>query len=202
MGPALANARPPYVARLTRGKSSSPGRAERRWRRPGTLDMGWHCVDRYPGAMLCRHLYTWTHTLNRTRSSASSQWSSCRQFGAPQQISTVFACWLRYCTDVAQRRSTKICTMFGRFLGWYTIYMHFWGKKGLLPPNGILSGAKFTLRPSLAFSYIGSVTARHSSSGRQPNFAALCKEWNYGTFTEGATYIRLGGHYVGHRPTF
>ena len=29
------------------------------------------------------------------------------------------------------------------------------------------------MSPSLAFSYIGSVTARHSSSGRQPNFAAL-----------------------------
>jgi len=40
--------------------------------------------------------------------------------------------------------------------------------RGLLPPNRILPGAKFTLRPSLAFSYIGSVTARHSSSGHQP----------------------------------
>ena len=29
------------------------------------------------------------------------------------------------------------------------------------PPNGILSGAKFTLRPSLALSFIGSDTARH-----------------------------------------
>jgi len=35
-----------------------------------------------------------------------------------------------------------------------------------LPPDGILPGAKFTLRPSLAFSYIGSVTARNSSSGQ------------------------------------
>jgi len=34
-----------------------------------------------------------------------------------------------------------------------------------LTPNGILRGAKFTLRPNLAF-YIGSVTARHSSSWR------------------------------------
>ena len=50
-------------------------------------------------------------------------------------------------------------------------YIHFWG---LLPPNGILSGAKFTLRPDLAFSYIDSVTARHSSSDRQPNFATWC----------------------------
>jgi len=40
---------------------------------------------------------------------------------------------------------------------------------------------KFFLRLSLAFSYIGGVTARHSSSGRQPNFAAWYKECNYGT---------------------
>ena len=44
-----------------------------------------------------------------------------------------------------------------------TLYIHFWG---LLPANGILPAAKFTLRPSLAFSYIGSVSAQHSSSGR------------------------------------
>jgi len=71
-----------------------------------------------------------------------------------------------------------------------------------LTPDGISARAKFTSRPSLAFSYTGSVTARHSSSGHQPNFAALYKEWNYGTSTEGATYIRRGGHHVGHRPTF
>jgi len=41
----------------------------------------------------------------------------------------------------------------------------------LLPHNGILPRAKFTLRPpSLALSYIGSATARHSSSGRELNF--------------------------------
>ena len=43
---------------------------------------------------------------------------------------------------------------------------------GLLPSDGILPGAKFTLHPSLAFSYIGSVAERHSSSGRQPDCAA------------------------------
>jgi len=58
------------------------------------------------------------------------------------------------------------------------IYMHF---RGLLPPDRILPGAEFTLRPSLVFSYIDSVTAWHSSSGRQSNFAAWYKEWNYGT---------------------
>jgi len=39
--------------------------------------------------------------------------------------------------------------------------------RGSLPPNGILPAAKFTFRPSFALSYIGSVTARHSSSGRR-----------------------------------
>ena len=70
---------------------------------------------------------------------------------------------------------------------------------GLLPPNGILPGAKFTLRPSLTFSYIGIVTARHSSSGHQLNFVPWDKEENYRTF---ATYIPQGGHHVGYRPTF
>ena len=43
-----------------------------------------------------------------------------------------------------------------------TSYIHF---RGLLPPDGILPRAKFTLRTNLAFSYTGTVTARHSSSG-------------------------------------
>jgi len=68
--------------------------------------------------------------------------------------------------------------MFGRLMGWYTVYTF----SGALAPEGIFPGAKFTLRSSLAFSYIGTVTARHSSSGHQPNFAAWYKEWNYGTF--------------------
>jgi len=55
-------------------------------------------------------------------------------------------------------------------------------------------GAKFTLRPpSLALSYIGSVTARHSSSGREPTL----RHW-----AQGATYIQQGDHHVGHWSTF
>jgi len=53
-----------------------------------------------------------------------------------------------------------------------TLYIHF---RLLMPHNEILPGTKFNLRPSLALSYIGSVTPRHSSSGRQPNFAALSR---------------------------
>jgi len=61
--------------------------------------------------------------------------------------------------------------------------------RGLLPPNGILPGATFTLRPSFALSYIArvscSVTARHSGSLRQANFAACDKAGNYEIFAPG-----------------
>jgi len=39
-----------------------------------------------------------------------------RRIWGTHQISTGFASWLRYCSDVAQRKSTKLCTMFGRLL--------------------------------------------------------------------------------------
>ena len=99
---------------------------------------------------------------------------SVREFGAPLQIWTGFASCLPYCSNIAHRRLTKLCTMFGCLLGWYNIYIFF---QGLLPCNGILQSAKFTLRPSLAFCYIGSITPRPSSSGREPNFAAWYKKW-------------------------
>ena len=75
-----------------------------------------------------------------------------------------------------------------------TLYIHF---RGLLPPDRIFPGTKFTLRPRLAFSYIGSVTAWHGSCGHQPNFAAWYKEWNYETLAEappifGRAAITLG----------
>ena len=52
-----------------------------------------------------------------------NQLRSVDEFGAPQQISTGFASWLRYCTEVAQRRPTKLCTMFRCLLDWYNIYI-------------------------------------------------------------------------------
>jgi len=68
--------------------------------------------------------------------------------------------------------------MFGHLLGCYNMYTFL----GILSPSGILPDAIFTLRPSLAFSYIGSVTARHSSSVRQRNFAACDKEGKWENF--------------------
>jgi len=93
-------------------------------------------------------------------------WDQFRSLEHPIKFQRV-SC-LRCCSDIAHRRPTKLCTVFDRLLGCYTIYT-FWG---LLSPDGILPGANFTLRSSLAFSYIGSITAQHSNSGRQPNFAA------------------------------
>jgi len=63
----------------------------------------------------------------------------------------------------AQRRSTKLQNVWPWAV---TLCIHF---RRLLPPEGILPGAKFTLRPSLAFTYTGSGTARHSRSVCQPN---------------------------------
>ena len=120
------------------------------------------------------------------------------EFGAPQQIWTGFASLLRWCTDIAHRSQPNLAQCLT--ISWAgTLYIHL---RGLFPSDGILPGAKFTLCPSLAFSYIGSVTALHSSTGCQPKFAACYKEWNYATFAEDATYIRQGGHHIGHRPTF
>jgi len=33
-----------------------------------------------------------------------------------------FRVWLHYCSDVAHRRPTKLCTMLVRLLGWYRTY--------------------------------------------------------------------------------
>jgi len=91
--------------------------------------------------------------------------------------------------------------MFGRDLaGTLFIHLYIFGRD--CPLTEFCQVQNSLCLPSLAFSYIGSVTPRHSSSGRQPNFVAWYKEWNYGTFADGAAYIRLGGHHVGHRPTF
>jgi len=83
----------------------------------------------------------------------------------PQANFSGFVSCLHYCSDVAYRRPTKLCTILGHLLCWYTIYTFL----GLLPPDRIfLLGAEFTIRPSLAFAYIGNVTARHFSSVHQP----------------------------------
>jgi len=69
-----------------------------------------------------------------------------------------------------RRRSTEVNQALHDvwpYLGLVHIYRY-----TFLSPNGILPSAKFTLCPSLAYSYISSITALHSSSAYQPNFVA------------------------------
>ena len=144
----------------------------------------------------CQTATPYPHVLTIWWTSAHQRLRSVGEFGHPSKFQWVS----RFGFATAPTSLTGGQQNFARCLAvsWAGT-LHFWG---LFPPNRNLPGAKFTLRPSLAFSYIGNVTARQSSSGRQPNFVAWYKEWNYGTFDEGATYIRLDSHHAEHRPTF
>ena len=97
---------------------------------------------------------------------------------------------------------------------WDTVYIHF---RGLLPPNGILTGAKFTLHPSRAFSYIGSVIARHWSSWASAKLCGVVQSIKQSInqscngitglsllliFNRGRYLYSEGCRHVGHRPTF
>ena len=63
-----------------------------------------------------------TSTSLRYATLVGNKWRrSVGEFEVPEQISTGFASWIHYCTDVPQQRTTKLCTMFGRLLHWYTI---------------------------------------------------------------------------------
>jgi len=74
-------------------------------------------------------------------------------WGTPATFNGFRRHWLRYCTDVSQRRPTKLHDV------WPSPRLYTYTFSGAFAPNVILPGAKFTLRPSLAFFYIGSVTA-------------------------------------------
>ena len=43
-------------------------------------------------------------------------------WGTPANFNGFRVFFQRYCSDVAQRKSTKLCTMFGRLLALYAIY--------------------------------------------------------------------------------
>jgi len=75
-----------------------------------------------PSALCCTTLTGYIFTTTIWWTSTHSRLRLVSEFGASQQISTGFASWLCYCTIVAQRRSTKLYLMFGRLLGWYTMY--------------------------------------------------------------------------------
>ena len=114
-----------------------------------------------------------------------------RELRAPQQISTGFACWPRYCTNVAQRRSTKLCTMFRRLQGCYTIYTF----PRALAPNGIFFTCK---KNSLYVQVLRSLILAALLHGTPAaGVSQTLRRW-----AEDATYIWQGSHHTGHRPTF
>jgi len=78
--------------------------------------------------------------------------------------------------------------------------LHIFG--GSCPLTEFFPSAKFTLHTSKSCILLH--WQRYCTALQQlaSNFAAWYKEWNYGTLADGATYIRLGGHHIGHRPTF
>jgi len=65
----------------------------------------------------------------------------------------------------------------------------------------ILPVAIFIYVQVLRFTTLAALLHGTPAAGVSQN-AAWYTEWNYGTFAEGATYIRRGGNHVGHRPTF
>jgi len=89
-----------------------------------------------------------------------------------------------------------------------TLFIHFWG---LVLPSGILPGGKFTLHPSLAFSYIGSILAVLLNGTRAVDVSQTLRCGTRNGIMELSLLIILirgrhlyseGGHHVGHRPTF
>jgi len=108
-----------------------------------------------------------------------------------------FRVCLRYCSDVAHRRPTKLCTTFDRLLGCYTIYTF----SAALALWQNFARCKIHLRRPTSKSWVRQYWQRYCTALHQPNFAASYKEWNYGTFAQGATFIQQGGYHFGHRST-
>ena len=118
-----------------------------------------------------------------------------------QQISTGFTSCLRYCSDVAHRRPTKLSTMFYRLQGWYIF-------GGSCPwQNFARYKIHFTSKSCVGLfwqCYCMAVQQRPSAKLRRRTRNGITHTYTHthGTFAEGATCIRQGGHHVGHRPTF
>jgi len=121
------------------------------------------------GKKLVKQQYLLHMTLQYGELRHTSDWDRFVSLGRPSKFRRGFTSWLRYCSDVAQRKPTKLCTMFGRLLRGYTIYMF----GGCCPVTEFCQVQNSVSVLQVLRSPIGSVTARHSSSGREPNFAAL-----------------------------
>jgi len=119
----------------------------------------------------------------------TSGWDRLAGLGHPSKFQRVLRYRLRYCTDVVQWRSTKLRTMFGSLLGWYTIYT--------LPATLALTEF-YQVQNSLCIHVLRSPILAALMHGTR----AVCVSQTLRRSVEGGTYIRYGGHHVGHQPTF
>ena len=128
-------------------------------------------------------------------------------FRPPQQISTGFASWLLgFVTAATSLNGTP--PNFARCLAvcWTGIlYIYIFGGSCLLTEFCQVQNSHCV--QVIAFSCFGSVTARHWSSGRQPNLRRGTRNGIMELslliiFNRGRHLYSEGGHHVGHRPTF
>ena len=129
-----------------------------------------------------------------------------RVWGTPTDFNG-FASWLRYCSDVAQRRSTKLYRMFDHLVGWYTIYTSFWGRLGAFALTEFCqmqsSFCVPVLRcPILAALLHGIRAVSVSQTLRRGTMNGIKELSLLVIFNRRRHLYSEGGHHVGHRPTF
>jgi len=90
------------------------------------------------------------------------------------------------------------CTMFGRLLGWYTICTFLVAFAAWR--NFAMCKIHFASKSCVLVYWKHYCTALQQRASAK--LCGMVQGMELGTFAEGATYIRLGGHHVGHRPTF
>ena len=88
------------------------------------------------------------------------------------------------------------------FLGGCLFMPHPVHFRGLLPPDVILPPQNALYVQLLCSPILATLLHSASAAGVSQTLRRDNKEWNYGTFAEGATYIWLGNHHIGHWPTF
>jgi len=128
----------------------------------------------------------------------------CWRVWGTLQISTGFASCLRQYTHVAERRSTKLCTVFVRLLGWYTIYTFLGGSCPLTEfcqvQNSLwVQVLYFNILAALLHGTraVGVIqTLRRGTSNWITEVSLLV------IFNRGRQLYSDGDHDVGHRPTF
>jgi len=94
----------------------------------------------------------------------TSGWDQLGSLGHPTNFNgfRVLALLLQRCRSPEANQTLHDVWPSPGLLEYIYIYIYFFFR-GLLPPDGISPHAEFSFRPSLVFSYIGSITAQHSS---------------------------------------